>query len=142
LLLTYPEDSAGGIMTTQYAWVAPDLTAQQAITFLREHAAEAETLFYVYVVDQEKHLLGVFSLNNLIFASPKAKVSEFMETRVKTVRLLDKQEEVAQVVTTYDLIAAPVVDDNNVIKGIVTADDALDKILPTAWKKHLPRFYR
>jgi magnesium transporter len=129
-------------MTTQYAWVAPDLTAQQAITFLREHAAEAETLFYVYVVDQEKHLLGVFSLNNLIFASPKAKVSEFMETRVKTVRLLDKQEEVAQVVTTYDLIAAPVVDENNVIQGIVTADDALDKIIPTAWKKRLPRYYR
>jgi magnesium transporter len=142
LLLTYPEDSAGGIMTTQYAWVEPDLTAEQAISFLREHAAEAETLFYVYVVDQEKHLQGVFSLNNLIFAPPQAKVTEFMETRVKTVRLLDKQDEVAQVVTTYDLIAAPVVDENNVIQGIVTADDALDKIIPTAWKKRLPRFYR
>jgi magnesium transporter len=65
-----------------------------------------------------------------------------METRVKTVRLLDKQEDVAQMVSTYDLIAAPVVDENNVIKGIVTADDALDKIIPTAWKKRLPRFYR
>jgi magnesium transporter len=141
-LLTYPEDSAGGIMTTEYAWVGPELTAEQAISFLRKHAEEAETLFYVYVVDPEKHLLGVFSLNNLIFASPNAKVSEFMETRVKTVHLLDKQDEVAQVVTNYDLIAAPVVDENNVIKGIVTADDALDKIIPTAWKKRLPRFYR
>jgi magnesium transporter len=142
LLLTYPEDSAGGIMTTQFAWVEPELTAEQALSFLREHAAEAETLFYVYVVDQEKHLQGVFSLNNLIFAPPQARVTEFMETRVKTVHLLDKQDDVAQVVSTYDLIAAPVVDENNVIKGIVTADDALDKIIPTAWKKHLPRFYR
>jgi len=142
LLLTYPEDSAGGIMTTQYAWVEPDLTAEQAIIFLREHAANAETLFYVYVVDPEKHLLGVFSLNNLIFTPPHTRVSDFMETRVKTVDLLTKQDEVAQVVTTYDLIAAPVVDENNVIKGIVTADDALDKIIPTAWKKRLPRFYR
>jgi len=142
LLLTYPEDSAGGIMTTQYAWVEPDLTAEQALNFLREHAAEAETLFYVYVVDQEKHLQGVFSLNNLIFAPPQARVTEFMETRVKTVHLLDKQDEVAQVVATYDLIAVPVVDENNVIKGIVTADDALDKIIPTGWKKRLPRFYR
>jgi CBS domain-containing protein len=142
LLLTYPEDSAGGIMTTQFAWVEPDLTAEQAIHFLREHAADAETLFYVYVVDRENHLQGVFSLNNLIFASPKAKVAEFMETRVKTVHLLDDQDEVAQVVTKYDLIAIPVVDENNVIRGIVTADDALDKIIPTAWKKRLPRFYR
>lgn len=141
LLLTYPEDSAGGIMTTQFAWVEPDLTAEQALIFLREHAAEAETLFYVYVVDQEKHLQGVFSLNNLVFAPPQSRVTEFMETRVKTVHLLDNQDEVAQVAAKYDLLAVPVVDENNVIKGIVTADDALDKIIPTAWKKRLPRFY-
>lgn len=141
LLLTYPEDSAGGIMTTQFAWVEPDLTAEQALGFLREHAGEAETLFYVYVVDQEKHLLGVFSLNNLIFASPQAPITEFMETRLKAVHLLDEQDEVAQVVAKYDLLAVPVVDENNVIRGIVTADDALDKIIPTAWKKRLPRFY-
>jgi CBS domain-containing protein/sporulation protein YlmC with PRC-barrel domain len=142
LLLTYPEDSAGGIMTTQFAWVNPGLTAEQALNFLREHAAEAETLYYVYVVDEEKHLQGVFSLNELIFARPQANVSEFMEMRVKTVHLLDEQDEVAQVVAKYDLQAVPVVDENNVIKGIVTADDALDKIIPTAWKKRLPRFYR
>lgn len=141
LLLTYPEDSAGGIMTTQFAWVLPDLTAEEALSFLREHAAEAETLFYVYVLDSEKHLQGVFSLNNLVFAPPKSKVTEFMETRVKTIHPLDNQDEVAQVVSKYNLLAVPVVDENNVIKGIVTADDALDKIIPTAWKKRLPRFY-
>ncbi len=142
LLLTYPEESAGGIMTTEYAWVTPDLTAEQAIQFLRENAREAETLFYIYVLDADDHLLGVFSLNNLIFADPHAPVDDFMEKRVKTVHLLDDQDEVAQTITKYDLLAVPVVDENNVLKGIVTADDALDKIIPTAWKKRLPRFYR
>jgi magnesium transporter len=142
LLLQYPDDSAGGIMTTEYACVPPDVTAEQAIKILRETAVDAETIFYVYVTDPFDHLLGVFSISNLIFADPVMLVSEFMETRVKSVLPTDDQDEVAQVITKYDLIAIPVVDDNNVMHGIVTADDALDKIIPTAWKKRLPRFYR
>jgi Mg/Co/Ni transporter MgtE len=65
-----------------------------------------------------------------------------MNDRVKKVFTLDEQEDVAQVITKYDLLAVPVVDQQNIIHGIVTADDALDKIIPTAWKKRLPRFYR
>jgi Mg/Co/Ni transporter MgtE len=65
-----------------------------------------------------------------------------MHDRVKTVAPLDEQDEVAQVITKYDLLAVPVVDENDIMLGIVTADDALDKIIPTAWKKRLPRFYR
>jgi magnesium transporter len=141
-LLSYPEESAGGIMTTEFASVPPDVSAEEAIKLLRETAGEAETLFYVYVIDAGGHLLGVFSLNNLIFADPGASVSDFMEKRVKSVHALDDQEQVAQVITKYDLLAVPVVDDSNVLQGIVTADDALDKIIPTAWKKRLPRFYR
>lgn len=141
-LLSYDEDSAGGIMTTEYACVPPNVTAEDAIRILRETATDAETLYYVYVTDTSDHLLGVFSLSNLIFANPSARVEEFMEDRVKSVTLDDDQEEVAQVITKYDLIAIPVVDENNVMHGIVTADDALDKIIPTAWKKRLPRFYR
>jgi magnesium transporter len=140
-LLSYPEDSAGGIMTTEYAYVHPDVTAEEAIKFLRETATDAETLFYVYVTDTQDHLMGVFSLKNLIFAEPTARVSDFMEDRVKSVSLLDEQDEVAQTMTKYDLLALPVVDEQNVMHGIVTADDALDKIIPTAWKKRLPRFY-
>ena len=141
-LLSYPEDSAGGIMTTEYAYVPPNLTAEEAIKHLRETATDAETLFYVYVTDTQDHLMGVFSLKNLIFADPTARVETFMEDRVKSVSLLDEQDEVAQTMTKYDLLALPVVDDQNVMHGIVTADDALDKIIPTAWKKRLPRFYR
>ncbi len=141
-LLSYDENSAGGIMTTEYACVPPNVTATDAIRILRETATDAETLFYVYVTDETDHLMGVFSLSNLIFADPSARVEEFMEDRVKSVAPDDDQDEVAQVITKYDLIAIPVVDEHNVMHGIVTADDALDKIIPTAWKKRLPRFYR
>lgn len=141
-LLTFPEDSAGGIMTTDYAVVPPDVSAEQAIKLLRETASDIETLIYVYVTDTQDHLIGVFSLTDLIFADPNTLVSDFMDDRVKKVNALDDQEEVAQIITKYDLLAVPVVDEQNVIQGIVTADDALDKIIPTAWKKRLPRFYR
>ena len=141
-LLTFPEDSAGGIMTTDYAVVPPDVSAEQAIKLLRETASDIDTVIYVYVTDADFHLLGVFSLTDLIFAEPNTLVSEFMDDRVKTVHTHDEQDEVAQIITKYDLLAVPVVDQDNIIQGIVTADDALDKIIPTAWKKRLPRFYR
>ncbi len=141
-LLTFPENSAGGIMTTDFATVPANVTSEQAIKLLRKNAREIESFVYVYVTDTSDHLLGVFSLNDLIFADPHALVEEFMEDRVKSVNPLDEQEDVAQIITKYDLLAVPVVDDQDVIQGIVTADDALDKIIPTAWKKRLPRFYR
>ncbi len=141
-LLAYPEDSAGGIMTTEYVAMRPELTVAQAIEALREQAEEAETIFYVYVTDELDHLVGVFSLKSLIFEPPEKTISDFMQTRVISVNLKDEQNEVGQLVAKYDLLAIPVVDDNNRLQGIVTADDALDKVIPTAWKKRLPRFYR
>jgi Mg/Co/Ni transporter MgtE len=109
---------------------------------LRETAPEAETIYYIYVADQDEHLLGVFSLRQLVLAKPDALVIDFMEKRVVTVDLMDSQEDIAQVVSKYNLLAVPVVDGEKRIHGIVTADDALDKIIPTAWKKRLPRFYQ
>jgi magnesium transporter len=141
-LLTYPEESAGGIMTTEYAFIPPNLTAAEAIKHLRGMADQVETMFFVYVVDEAEKLVGVFSLNKLIFAPPKQMVSEFMDKHLITVDLNDDQETVAQTVAKYDLLAVPVVDGQNRMHGIITADDALDKVIPTAWKKRLPRFYR
>lgn len=141
-LLTYPEESAGGIMTTEYITVHPGLTAEQTIQYLRENATEVEPIFYVYVVDQDEKLLGVFSLSELIMASPDMLVEDFMHTRVATVELLEDQDDVAQMIARYNLLAIPVVDDHDIIQGIVTSDDALDKIIPTVWKKRLPRYYR
>jgi len=141
-LLTFPVDSAGGIMTTEFVAVSPDLTAEQALTFLRETAREAENIFYVYVADKQDHLLGVFSLKDLVLAKPDTVVTEFMHARVVTVSLMDSQDDAAQAISKYNLVALPVVDEEHRLHGIVTADDALDKIIPTAWKKRLPRMYR
>jgi len=140
-LLTYPEDMAGGIMTTEFIAIHPDLTAEQAIAVLRETAEEAETIFYVYVTDSADHLVGVFSLSDLVLARPNTPVTELMHRRAVSVNLRDSQNEVARVVAKYNLLAVPVVDDERRLHGIVTADDALDKIIPTAWKKRLPRLY-
>jgi magnesium transporter len=140
-LLTYPEESAGGIMTTEYVAIPPKLNAEEAIAAVRAVGDEVEQVFYVYVTDEENRLLGVFSLSDLIFANPKTPISDFMHRRVATVELYDTQEEVARVIAKYNLLAVPVVDEENCLHGIVTSDDALDKIIPTAWKKHLPHFY-
>ncbi|MFM8321682.1 MAG: magnesium transporter MgtE N-terminal domain-containing protein [Chloroflexota bacterium] len=140
-LLQYPEDSAGGIMTTEYATVPPGLNAAQALDHLRANATEAETLFYVYIVDVLEHLIGVCSLSHLVLAPPDTPIAGIMKTNLVTVELQDDQDDVAQVVSKYNLLAVPVVDSHNRLHGIVTADDALDKIIPTAWKKRLPRFY-
>jgi CBS domain-containing protein/sporulation protein YlmC with PRC-barrel domain len=141
LLLSYPDDSAGGLMTTDVVTVSPELTVSQAIDVIRGFKEEVDSVIYVYVVDAENHLLGAFSLSDLIFAQPRSKVKDFMDTKVVSANVLDKQDELAQVVSKYNLQALPVVDDANHLLGIVTADDALDKIIPTAWKKRLPRFY-
>jgi magnesium transporter len=140
-LLAYPEDTAGGIMTTEFVAIRPDLTAEQAIAVLRETAEEAETISYVYVTDNGGHLVGVFSLSKLVLTRPQTPVIELMQRRVISVGLLDSQDKVAQVVAKYNLLAVPVVDNEGRLHGIVMADDALDKIIPTAWKKRLPRLY-
>jgi magnesium transporter len=140
-LLTYPEDSAGGVMTTDFVAIHPDLTAGQAIDYLRATAGEVEIIHYIYVTDAENHLVGVFNLSDLILKKPETLVADFMHHRVVKACLLDSQEEVAQKIAKYNLLSVPVVDDQDILQGIVTADDALDKIIPTAWKKRLPRLY-
>jgi CBS domain-containing protein/sporulation protein YlmC with PRC-barrel domain len=140
-LLTYPEESAGGIMNTEFISVRAEWTAAETLDYLRHTAHEAETIYYLYVIDEAEHLQGVLSLRDLVLISPDKKISEFMQDRVITVSLLDSQDDCAQLVSKYNLLAIPVVDDDHVIHGIVTADDALDKMIPTAWKKRLPRMY-
>jgi CBS domain-containing protein len=140
-LLAYAEDTAGGLMTTEYVTVPPEITAAQAIELLREEARKAETIFYVYVVDGEEHLLGVFSLRELILAQPGAKVADFMERKVIKVGLETPSKEVVRVMAKYDLLAVPVVDEGNRLQGMVTADDAVDLILPEEWKVRLPRIF-
>lgn len=141
MLLSYPEDTAGGIMTTDFASIRPGLTAAKAIEAIRSQEPDAESIFYIYVTDEEEHLLGVFSLSDLVLAKPNTLVSSFMHQKVVSASALTKQEILAQLIAKYNLLTIPIVDHENRLVGMVTADDALDKIIPTAWKKKLPRFY-
>jgi magnesium transporter len=140
-LLSYDEDTAGGLMTTEYVTVTAEMTAEQTIEHLRKVGEEAELIYYVYVTDAAEHLIGVFSLSDLIIAPPETPITKFMHKRVVSVELDTPQDEIAKAVGKYNLIAVPVVDSENRMHGIVTADDALDKILPTTWKKRLPHFF-
>ncbi len=142
-LLGYQEDSAGGIMTTDYLAVAVDLTAQATIDELRATKRIVEMAYYVYVVDDHvsEQLVGVVSLHALIMADPAAPLRNVMTANPITVNVNDHQNDVARVIARYNLLSVPVVDNANRLQGVVTVDDAIDILLPTAWKKRLPRVF-
>jgi len=124
-LLQYPEDTAGGLMTTEYVAVPDHLRAQDALEELRRVGQEVELPYYVYVVDAERRLRGVFSLRDLVVAPPDAPVREIMRTDLVTVRPETDREEAARLVEKYDLLALPVCDGQGRMLGIITADDLL-----------------
>jgi len=127
-LLIYDEDTAGGIMTKDYITVKKDITVYQAIEEVRVQASEAETVYYVYVVDHMERLVGVLSLRELIVTKANKIVEEIMKEQVIQVNVGTDQEEVARMVAKYNLIAIPVVENNGIIKGIITVDDIIDVI--------------
>lgn len=127
-LLKYPEDSAGGIMTTEFISLPADIPVEDAIARLREIAPEAETIYYVYVVDEENHLIGVLSLRDLIASSDGTIIKNIMRQNVISVNAELDQEEVARIVSKYDLLAVPVIDDRTRLLGIITVDDVIDVI--------------
>jgi len=129
-LLAYREDTAGGLMTTEYVAVLHTLTAAQAIDRLRELEPNAESVYYVYVVDEEEHLLGVLSLRDLIVAKPETMIRDFMIKNVISVGVDAGPRDVAQVTSKYNLLAVPVVDQHNRIQGIVTVDDVMERVMP------------
>jgi magnesium transporter len=125
-LLKYPEESAGGIMTTEFISLPAELPVEEAIARLREIAPEAETIYYVFVVDAENRLTGVLSLRDLIAAPDGTPLKAIMRRNVISVNAALDQEEAARVVARYDLLAVPVVDDENRLLGIITVDDVID----------------
>jgi len=138
-LLTHDEDSAGGIMTTQFFALPADLTAQQAIERLRELQPDKELTYYLYVVDAQGRLDGVIGLRDLVVAKPEAKLSEVMDPHVLKVEATTPKEEVAALIAKYDLLALPVVDARRKLLGTVTVDDVVELMLPRGWKKRSSR---
>ena len=128
MLLSCPEDSAGALMTTEYASLPADITAGEAVTRLRSQAPNSESIYYIYVLDAERKLVGFVSLRDLILAKPTALVSELMQRDPINVRVEEPREQVVQKLARFDFIAIPVVDDRNRLVGIVTHDDVLDAV--------------
>ena len=125
-LLTYESDTAGGLMTTEFVVVPVFVNAEKAIEIIRMYAPDAETIYYVYVIDGLNHLVGILSLRELIIAGPETNVGDIMRQNVTSVNVRDDQEEVADIMSRYGLLALPVVDDEEHILGIITVDDIVD----------------
>ena len=127
-LLPYPEDTAGGIMALEFVAIKADSTVQDAIEVIREKGEEVENLYYLWVVDDHDHLVGVVSLKDLLVEPRDRKISEIMNPEVISVNVHADQEEVIQLVKRYDLVNIPVVDDQNRLVGRITHDDVIDVI--------------
>lgn len=127
-LIAYKEGTAGAVMSTDYAVLKSEIGISQAIEQLRLQAPGKETIYYVYIVDEVRKLIGFVSLKDLIMARPNQSIKDVMHHDVLKANLNDDQEAVVGLIEKYDLIAIPIVDDNECIVGIVTHDDALDII--------------
>ncbi len=128
-LMAYAEDQAGGLMSPRYARVRPDMTVAEALAYLRKQALEqVETIYLVYVLDGQQHLLGVISVRRLFSSQPQLKVSEVMRTNVITASEDVDQEDLSRLFAEHNLLAIPVVDSNGCMKGIVTIDDIVDVV--------------
>jgi len=127
-LSAYEEGSAGSVMTSDYAALSPELTAAEAIEKLRREAPDKETIYYAYVVDKERRLIGFASLKDLILAPAHESVEEIMNAGVISVRVSDDQEFAARQIQKYGLIALPVINGGDALVGIITHDDAIDII--------------
>jgi len=128
MLLSCPEGSAGSMMTTEYASLPAEISAGEAISKLRSQATNSESIYYIYVLDPERRLVGFVSLRDLILAKPTALVSELMQRDVINVRVDEPRERVVEKLARFDFIAIPVVDDHGRLVGIVTHDDVLDAV--------------
>ena len=129
-LMDYEEGTAGSLMTTEYIALSPEITAQEAIRQLRTLAAEAETIYYLYILQEDETLIGVLSLRDLIIGEPEAKLADLMQTRLLSVLPQDSDRDVAETMNKYNLLAIPVIDEQNHMLGIITVDDVLEMLVP------------
>jgi magnesium transporter len=127
-LLRYGAETAGGIMTTEVLALSQESSVQDVLLYLRQHSEHLEMIYYLYVIDSERHLCGVVSLRQLVTADPTTPMRALMDPDVIKVTVDTDQEEVARIIAKYDLLAVPVVDAGNRLAGVVTVDDVIDVI--------------
>lgn len=133
-LRAFPENTAGAVMTTEFARLSENLTVRQALEELGKQAGELETIYYIYILDDDGHLRGLVSARQLVSAMgrPDTRIGDLMEQSIVSVNVGDDQEEVARKVAHYDLLAIPVVDQARHMLGIITHDDVIDVVVEEA----------
>jgi magnesium transporter len=142
-LLPYEDDTAGGLMTTEFVTLPRELTVGEALARLREMAETPNMIYYLYVVEGEGswQLSGVIALRSLILADPAVPLDEVMRSEFQKAHPDERANEVAQRIAEYNLLALPVVDESGDILGIITVDDAMEILLPKDWRQRLPRLF-
>ena len=131
-IMNYPPETAGRIMTNRFVWIRDYFTVSDAVGKLKSFAEFAETINYLYVIDQDRKLVGVVSYRDLLIAEPGEEIRNVMYERVIAVTVTTDQEEVARLVEKYDFLAIPVVNEENVLMGIATVDDIIDVVIQEA----------
>ena len=131
-IMNYPPETAGRLMTNRFVWIRDHFSVRDAVDKLKIFAEFAETINYLYVIDQERKLVGVVSYRDLLIAEPDEKIRNTMYERVLSVLDTTDQEEVARMIERYDFLAIPVVNDENMLMGIVTVDDIIDVVIQEA----------
>ncbi len=142
-LLPYEDDTAGGLMTTEFVTLPRSLTVGEALARLRDMAETPNMIYYLYVVEEEEswNLCGVLALRQLILADPSMPLANVMRTEFQKATPDDPAVEVAQRIAEYNLLALPVVDEADEILGIITVDDAMEILLPKDWRQRVPRLF-
>lgn len=134
-LIAHESDSAGGLMTTEMVMLPPDITVSEAIERIRAIKEPKETIYYVYVVDNDQHLLGVVSFREMLIASPDQLIHDIMSEKPVSVHIDSSAKEIAYVMDKYNFIVIPVVDDDDILHGIISMDDILSLVISEAWGK-------
>ena len=139
-LMSHDEDTAGGLMTTEYISFPETFNVEQALAEYRLIAPNIEMAYYLYVEEKGGYLKGVLTLKDLVVARPYQKLTEIMNRKVAFCLLDERKEDVAEKIARYSLLAIPVVDGEDVLKGIITFDDVMDTIIEI--NEELPHFLK
>jgi Mg/Co/Ni transporter MgtE len=133
-LLTYPEETAGGLMTTSYLAISADTTVEETLNTLRIQGSELDIVYYIYIIEKDETLQGVVSIKELLKANPETRISEIQKTRLITAKVDDRADDLAEIFAKYGIRAIPVVDDSNHLIGVIRFKTILEILAPELGK--------